>query len=327
MANGIMAGWSNQKEIWFSEAYIPHAWPAAYALTVPYPIVGLGAVGSSLVILTEGEPSIATGITPGTMTIGGLAANEPCISRGSIVAAGEGVYYASPNGLILANSSGTTSVTLNILQKEDWIDTNPYDHAGGKYSQAYVAAVKGVATLPNGLILDRGAYSLLTLYPAKVNTPFSWLSLPGPVENIYNDELSGQLFIIAAGEVSQWNPETNDGLMPFVWRSKDFTFLFPQQFAAGIVHFNVPSTVTIPVPTPATRNTSQTQAFNPAKQYLLLRVFADGKQILVREIQVTGELILLPSGFKALFWSFQIEGIVEVKKMQFASSVKELRKV
>ena len=177
MANGIMAGWSNQKEIWFSEAYQPHAWPASYALTVAYPIVGLGAVGSSLVVLTEGPPSIATGITPGTMTIGTLAANEPCISRGSIVAAGEGVYYASPNGLILANSSGTSSVTQNILQKEDWINTDPYAHAAGKYSMAYVAVIKNTPLAENGIIIDHGAYALATFMPAKLNTPFSWLEL------------------------------------------------------------------------------------------------------------------------------------------------------
>src|SRR4029077_3521031 len=101
MANGIAAGWSNEREVWFSAAYLPHAWPASYALTVDYPIVGLTANGASLNILCEGAPFIATGVTPDTMTIGRISSNEPCISRGSIVGSGEGAYYASPNGLIL----------------------------------------------------------------------------------------------------------------------------------------------------------------------------------------------------------------------------------
>lgn len=327
MANGIMAGWSNKKEIWFSDAYTPHSWPVAYSITVPYPIVGLAAVGSSLVILTEGPPSIATGITPSTMSVGGLEANEPCISRGSIVAAGEGVYYASPNGLILANPSGTSNVSLYILQKEDWINLNPYTFAAGKYSMAYVAVNKASALPNNGVILDHGAFSLATYLPAKQNTPFSFLSLPGPIENMYNDELSGQLFFLTSTNVFEWNPETANALLPYVWRSKDYRLTYPQNLVAGKIAFNIPPTVNIPVPQATTRNLSQTQVFNPATQYLLLRVFADGVQVMVREIQVSNELIMLPSGFKSLYWSFQIEGIVEVRFMQFATSVRELAKV
>ena len=86
MANGIAAGFSNEREVWFSAGYLPHAWPPQYALTVDYPIVGLTANGSSLNIVTEGSPFIATGVTPDTMTIGKITANEPCISLGSVVA-------------------------------------------------------------------------------------------------------------------------------------------------------------------------------------------------------------------------------------------------
>lgn len=327
LANGIMAGWSNKKEIWFSEAYTPHSWPAGYSVSVPYPIVGLAAVGSALTILTEGPPQIAIGNTPGTMSLGAIMANEPCISRGSIVAAGEGVYYASPNGLILVNTSGTQNATQNILQKEEWIKSNPYAHAGGKYSMAYVALIKGDASNKNGLIIDHQAYSLATLMPANLNTPFSWLDLPAPVVNVYNDELSGQLFFIAGGTLYQWNPETVTARFPYIWRSKDFKFPFAQQFAAGSVQFDLPPVGSYPAVTSKSRNTDQNQTYDPTKQLLLLRVFADGRQILVREIQEAGELIKLPSGFKAVYWSFQFEGIVDVRFAQFATSVKELRKV
>lgn len=326
MANGIMAGWSNEKEVWFSDPYIPHSWPSGYAVNVDAPIVGLAAVGSSLAILTEGSPWMATGITPSTITFGKIAANEPCISRGSIVAAGEGIYYASPNGLQLVNTSGTTSATQSIFQKEDWIGTNPYIFAAGKYSQAYVALLKGSANFENGIVIDHGAYSLVTLYPAKLNTPFTYLNLPGPLTNIYNDELSGQVFFLAGGLVYQWNPETATSLLPYVWRSKDYRFPFDDQFSCGTVYFAIPPTVTIPTPESKTRNTNQDQVYDPETQYLLMRVFADGRQVLVREIQVSGEVFKVPSGFKATYWSFQFEGIVTVRYAEFATSVKELRK-
>lgn len=325
MANGILAGWSNKKEIWFCEPYHPHAWPPAYAVTVPYPVVALAAVGSSLSILTEGRPQMATGATPATMTIGEIAANEPCISRGSVVAAGEGVYYASPNGLILLNSSGTSSVSQNILTKEDWIKADPYDFSAGKYSQAYVAFIRNTLNSDNGLVIDHGAYSLVTSYPAALNTPFTWLSLPGTVTNVYNDELSGQTFYISANKVYQWNPETGNILLPWIWHSKDFRFPYPNAFIAGNVLFDIPPEVTIPAPT--SHNTDQGQTYDPTKQYLLMRVYADKRLVYVREFLRSGEIFKLPSGFKADIFSFQFEGIVSATFFQVATSVKELRGV
>ena len=143
MANGIAAGFTNEREVWFSAAYLPHAWPAAYALTVDYPIVGLTANGTSLNILTQGSPFIATGVTPDTMTIGKITANEPCIGRGSIVSSGEGAYYASPNGIQLLNTGGTTNITLGIYEKEFHYTLRPQDWAAGRYGSTYVSFIKG----------------------------------------------------------------------------------------------------------------------------------------------------------------------------------------
>jgi hypothetical protein len=315
MANGIMAGWSNEKEVWFSAAYLPHAWPSSFALTVDAPIVGLAAVGSSVIILTQGSPWIASGVTPDTITLGKIAAREPCIARGSIAPAGEGAYYASPNGLILVNPTGTTNVTQYFMSKDDWIATGVYNFAASKYAMAYVAFAKGSAAVDNGIILDHEVQ----------NVAFSWLSVPGPVVNVYNDELSGGTFIIANGRVVEWNPETVTSLMPYIWTSKQFRFPFAQQIVGGMIYFTVPGSVNIPQPTPATRNTSQSQVFNPATQYLVLSVFADGNLVLVREIQESGELVLFPSGFKATYWQFSVQGQVTIKEMKFATSIKELQ--
>ena len=325
MANGIMAGFSNKKEVWFSEAYTPHAWPAQYAVTVPFPIVGLAAVGTNLLILTEGQPWYAGGVSPGTMAIGAIAANEPCISRGSIFAAGEGVYYASPNGLILVNTSGTTNTSETLMSKEDWIKTDPYDYCASRYASAYFAIVKGGPANANGYIYDHTTFVEQSFTPSKGNTPMSALALPGPPINVYNDELSGQVFLVTGTDVQQWLPEVDTGPLPYIWRSKDFRFPYPEQFAVGAVDFNIPPSVTIPTPT--THNLNQLQTYDPTQQYLLLRVFADGRQVLVREIISSGELCMLPAGYKASYWSFQFEGQVEIKFAQFATSVKELRKV
>jgi hypothetical protein len=63
MPNGMIAGWRGS-ELWFSEPYRPHAWPAAYALTSEYPIVGLGTINQTLVVLTAATPCSPPASTP-----------------------------------------------------------------------------------------------------------------------------------------------------------------------------------------------------------------------------------------------------------------------
>src|SRR4029077_14831314 len=68
MANGMIAGFRDN-EVWFCEPYRPHAWPAPYVLGVESQIVGLVVQQQSLVIMTVGWTSIATGISPDAMAL------------------------------------------------------------------------------------------------------------------------------------------------------------------------------------------------------------------------------------------------------------------
>jgi hypothetical protein len=326
MANGIAAGFTNEREVWFSAAYLPHAWPPQYALTVDYPVVGLTANGTSLNILTEGSPFIATGVTPDTMTVGIIKANEPCISRGSIVSAGEGAYYASPNGVQLLNTGGTTSVTQEIYEKELHYYLEPPSWAAGKYGSSYVGFIKG-SPIPSP---DGNGYHGFVIDNVVPNVPFTYLRASPvaiTVVNIYSDELSGQLFILQADRaVTQWNPPQGypgaTTLRTWQWKTKKFRFTAPQQFKAFTTLFDVPSEVQIAL---GERNTDQAQVFDPTTQYLIVRVFADGRAVVVREVQLSGEIILIPGGFKAELWEFEFEGQIAMRFFKVASSIKELK--
>jgi len=329
MANGIMAGWTNDREIWFSGAFIPHAWPATYALTVDFPTVGLAAVGSSLSVMTQGQPFIATGVTPDTMTIGKVTANEPCISRGSIFPAGEGVYYASPFGLILVNTSGTINTTQMFMEREFWNSLQPQTWAAGRLGLSYIAVFTGVTPANNnghnGCVIDF----------LEKNVPMSFLeSAVAPIDNLFWDQLSGQIFIITQGVVRWLNPPSGGTLLPWYWISKNYRLPKPAQFKAFKVDFSVPPEVTIPPPTAASRNNNQTQVFNPATQYLTVTIYRGldspvedpDNPVVVREVVTSGETILIPGGFKDDFWTIMFEGQVNVDLFKMASSVKELSK-
>ncbi len=322
MPNGMLVGWANTREIWFCEPYRPHAWPAAYTISVEFPIVGLAAIGSSLAIMTSGCPYSATGVTPSTMSLSKIPANEPCVSRGSIAQAAEGIYYASINGLMMINVASASVISDTIITRRDWADRNPASFAAARYKRSYIAFTKGSTfsdgSGDNGLIIDSES----------TKVAFNHLRYKQPVTNAFQDELSGDIFVLAGGKVYEWDAETPDPLLPTLWRSGVMQFEWARSFAAARCFFKVPPTVTITPPSPGTRNVAPVQVFNPATQYLILRVYADGNLVLTREIQVPGELIAnFPDGLKADMWQFELEGQVEVENFQVATSIKELRSV
>jgi hypothetical protein len=322
MANGIMAGTSNEREIWFSSAFKPWSWPATYALTVDYPVVGQAAIGSMLNILTEGQPFIASGTTPDTMTIGKVTANEPCISRGSIFSAGEGVYYASPNGLILLNTSGTINTTQFAMEREFWESLSPEKWASGRLGLSYNAFVKGAtsASTVQGVVLDH----LEKNVPCTYIEPL--LEVGETLLNCYWDETSGQIFQVHSVFVRQWMPSSGGALYPYVWKSKKYRFPRPESLKAVKVSYTVPPEVTIPPPTPASRNNDQNQVFNPLTQYLIVRVYADGEEVVVREVVQTDEILLVPEYGRKVYWEVQFEGQINLFFFKMATTVKELRK-
>lgn len=325
MANGIAAGFSNTREVWFSAAYQLWAWPASYALSVDYPIVGLAANGSSLYVMTEGPPFLISGVTPNTMTVSKLNSNEPCIGRGSISVSAEGAYYASPNGVMEFSASADTNITKAIYEKEFHFSILPWTWAAGRYGESYVAYSKG-AGIPN-VDPDKETLNGLVLDNQNPNVVFSFLRFNATVLNLYQDELSGQLFsVLSNGTVMQWNPPIgkpgSTTLWAWEWTSKKFRFTMPQQFKAFLVMFDIPPEVTIK---PGVRNTDPNQVFNPATQYLIIQIYADGMLLTTREVQVSGEVLLINNGSKWTYWEIRFQGQVQVRMFKMASSVKELR--
>jgi hypothetical protein len=58
-----------------------------------------------------------------------------------------------------------------------------------------------------------------------------------------------------------------------------------------------------------------------------ITVFADGRQIMKRNLVTSGEQWRMPSGFKADFWQFQIDSALEIYSIQAATSAVELATV
>jgi hypothetical protein len=112
-------------------------------------------------------------------------------------------------------------------------------------------------------------------------------------------------------------------ITPYLWRSKVFQLEKKTNLGAMKVYFEVPASTPTLNPT-QNFNQSQTLA---ADQYGLVRIYADGVLRHTRELRTSGELWKLPTGFKADYWQFEVEGRVKVLSMQVAGSPKELQRV
>ncbi len=120
MPNGMIAGF-RKNEVWFCQPFYPHSWPSSYTLTTEYPIVGLGVTGQSLVVCTEGYPVVISGVNPGAMSQVHSTVSQPCLSKGSIVSGDNGVFFASPNGLMLAQGGGyIVNFTEGWITRDNW---------------------------------------------------------------------------------------------------------------------------------------------------------------------------------------------------------------
>jgi len=137
MPNGMMAGLSGNR-LCFCEPYQPHAWPIDYRLPVPYIGVGLAVYGQTVIIATEGQPYIASGVHPAYVTMDKLGLRQACVSKESIVQMDDYIIYASPDGLVAAGPGFKQVLTSLFFYKDDWTKYNPESMRGFNYDGYYI---------------------------------------------------------------------------------------------------------------------------------------------------------------------------------------------
>ncbi|QIG66920.1 hypothetical protein EVB41_089 [Rhizobium phage RHph_TM3_14A] len=332
MPNGIVAGYIDN-ELWFSEPYRPHAWPAAYSLTLEFQIVGLGVINQTLVVCTEGNPVTASGVNPANITTSKLALFEPCLSKGSIVSTEEGVYYTSPNGLVLVNAGVAQNITKQYISKDQWTSiVNEGKVNAGRLGSAYYAFATGVQKFvqENAFQLDAfqteqavGSAEGFMIDPTNNNVGFTYAKDSTDIKSVRNDNLSGEVLVVKDGAVQWLDLRPGYEIEPYKWQSKVFQTPALQNFAAYKTYIYDNPNFVFPNP----QNFDINQEFDPDTQLAVVRIYADGKLVSAQELRKSGELHRLPTGFKAAFWQIEFEAKVKIKSFQMATSVKELASV
>lgn len=323
MPNGMIAGW-RENEIWFCEPYRPHAWPSKYVINVEFDIVGFGTIDQNLMVLTAGQPYVASGTHPELMVLRQVQPLEPCTAQGSIVSTPNGVLYTSYNGLILIGPAGGKNLTFDIIRKDEWFKLVNLATVHATYFMngyyCYSGAVEGVfqtqpppdedcfqedfVQLEDYTGTQVGAHINLT----DARLGYMTLTCDSPTFNVMLDMWTGETLVLRSGKVFHVDRRADMPRQSYKWRSKIIQQNYKENFAAVKVFFDNPRGPAPTVPT-------------------VFRYYADNRLKYTRPITKSGEQFRLPSGFKADWVQFELEGQLMIFNLQVATSARELREV
>lgn len=347
LPNGMMAGFLG-KQLCFSEPYKPHAWPEGYRLTVDYPIVGLGAFGSTLAIMTTGNPYVASGTAPENFVMERIEVNLPCINARGIVDLGYAIAYPSHEGLVSISSAGASVVTKPLLTRKDWLQMNPYSMVAGQYSGRYMTSYN--YTDRDG-VAQRGMMAI----DLSGEQPFIVRGVDA-ADGMYYDVETGQLYLLRDGQdIYGWD-DISQPPGEMYWRSKQFIFAGPLAFTCILIEGfdTIDEDRKAMVEAALARRLKEIKEANAAAMaaedikgaiaeaalgeitfagslifpvaaldnYLTATIWADGKKVAV--IDQINRIVRLPSGFTARWWEVEIRGNMPITAVALAQSPEEL---
>lgn len=309
MSNGSIVAFFG-RDVYFSTPYLPHAWPQDWRLTVPDLIVGLEVMGQNVMVMTQGSPVLLYGATPDAMAMEKYSFPEPCIAYGSIVAAPEGVYYASYSGLVLFTGTGVQNITNSMISRNDWktgyLDSNTRSERLGT---RYIASKSDT----KGYVID-GLDPRIALVDL-----VGWLT----VGNISADDYTGDVLAISVDAVYAFDNPTG-GEIDYRWKSKKFVTKKPVNFGALMLHIDTRTTEWTPTPL---LNPGYTYPLEiDKKTQMLVKVWADDRLVFNRAVS-DREQCRLPSDFVATAWEIEVQGQCRVQRIALAETGRELESV
>lgn len=290
MPNGIMAAFAG-KELLFSEPYQPHAWPMKYRLAMSDEIVALAAFGSSLAVLTRGQPVVVQGLHPEAMAQRKLEQPYPCLSALGVVDAGYAAIYPSSDGLVEITESGGRIVSEATWTREQWGALDPSSFVAatinGRYVFSYTPA--GTSTRQIG-VLDLRAQPP-SLSRINIASPFLW-----------TEQASGRCYFLTASgaEVHELDPVGGAISRTMGWRSKPYFTGRPTAVGAAFVE----------APEPGAGAG--------------VRVIADGNVIAVIKPADFNRVVRLPAGRFNQF-EVEVEGTGTITRISIGQSPDEVR--
>lgn len=286
MASGAAIGFVGNTA-YLSEPNLPHAWPHKYP--IDFQIVGVGVFRQTAILLTNGFPFALNGVDPAAMTPERLELKQACVARQSIVETGDGLLYASPDGLVSIGSDGMALVSQKHFTRKQWQELNPSSFRSFQHDGRYIAMYAKTNGTRGMLIFDStGQSPFLTTTDLNASTA---------ITAAYSDARTDTLYLAQGTNIVRYNAGTP---LTYTWRSKVFRLSIPSSMGVAAV---------------------EASAFP-----VTLKVIADGQT--KETVSVTGrEPFRLSGGYRATEFQFEVVGNVEVRRLRMASSIQEIKQL
>lgn len=213
LKNGSLAGFVGSR-VYFSEPYLPHAWPYSYAVDAN--IIGLGLIGSTIVVLTDEHPYLMDG-QPEAITTQKVPSRSPCVSIRGIISCELGVFFPSDDGISLATYNGVELFSYAYLNRAQYNKTYaPSSIRAVFFDGKYFAYHDG-----GGFIIDVREKTL------------SGITSPYLASAIHYSLVDNELYFIATGDddnpnaLYKFQGNNTDNYLQYTYKSKNY--LFPNE--------------------------------------------------------------------------------------------------
>lgn len=267
----------------------PYApWAWPYAMSFPVNLVGMRSIENSLVVTTVTTPYMVSGVHPDAMTQAALSASQAGISDFGMCVVGNSVAYISNDGLAVVRGFDVDlTISQQLWTREVW-----RQKFGTMLPDMELAFHDGaiVCSSPSGGLLWE-----LRL-DSEGGGNLSVLDVGGGVSAMYVLPFTDQLYYVSGTQLLQYKSGAS---AQYNWWGRDSILSRPINFGAGYI--NTSGTVT-------------------------LTIYADGVQWHKQTFTEPG-YFRIPSGRKALRWSYRLTGTGVVKELSLAETMQELRNV
>ena len=283
MQSNVLAGFV-ANEIYFSEINLPHAWPRSYKVTIEHDVIGLAAIGGSLLILTESFPYIIQGSDPAAgFTAARIDLQYPCLNIKSIVTLSGGVVWSTYDGLAFYSPyAGAQLITKFNYDNDSWTTSlNPSTVVAAFYNELYFASHSS-----GGFTFNRDE-----------RTGGIFTTLDQIFTAAWYDSVGGKLYYVTgtSGIIYQWD----DLAQPYLtaqWKSKTFKTKDMINLGAArvIADFN--------------GNNSVTFKFYVNKSLVFTKVISNTNAF------------RLPNGYRSDTFEFEVEGAIRIREIHMAET-------
>jgi hypothetical protein len=309
--NNLMAGFVGN-DVYFSEPNKFHAWPTKYKISLEHNIVGMVALGSDLLVMTEGYPYVISGSDPAVLSTSRYSTNYPCLSKRSIVQTDVGVMYATHEGLAVASFTGGVQIaTVGAHSPDTWnAALDPATIVGTFYDSMYFGSHSTGAFVyrrsPDG------------------QAPGDFVHHEVIFTATWFDAKTGALYYLTGddGDIVRWD-DPGQPNADFVWKSKVFVSQTPFNMGAARVVADYAGVTVSPVWGEYDVAWSVADIDWFVTEPVTFKLYAN-KNLIFTTTRDNSDVFRLPAGYKTDTYEVEVDGTIRVRSIHLGETPSSL---